>query len=313
MITSTQKWALKVLAPRTKFGCFLWFLPFFVCLFFLGGSLIFLWESLGLGKPKAYVTMPLFWISVHILWRTLFPTTEELKAFWQAEVATALARRIATLERLALGGDPTAAQALGDVYWRRDGPESESKRALHYFDIASTKLPSAKLKAAAIRQELADAEVKRQRAELEAKVPDILDATCPNCAGLLGMSSVKCHHCGALFATTGTGWEPIPITGQTPSVSGALATPFGTHAVRTPFAKPGLRQQSSNPSVKRIARIALWGAHLSLVISVTAIGLGYIDSGLARLIVVAPFLYFAWAACAVAATSARYFNPKKTV
>lgn len=312
-MTSTQKWVLRVLQPRTGWACFFWFLPFVICLFFLGIVLIFLWVALGLGEPSALITTPLFWGSLPLLWRALFLSGKDLKAFWLAEDARVLDRRIALLESLVARGDPAAAQALGDIYRRRGGIESELKRALHYLDLASAKLPSAKLKASAIRQELVDAKVKRQRAELEAKVPGILNATCPNCAGLLGISSVKCHQCGALFATTGTGWEPVPIAVQTPVTSGALAKASIINADSMPLKKPGLPQQSSSRSGKRIARIFLWSAHLCVVVGVLAIALGYPSSGLARLIAVAPLLYLAWVACAISAALPGYFKSKKTV
>lgn len=308
-MTSAQKWVLRVLQPRTSWACFFWFLPFVICQFFLGVVLIFLWVALGFGEPSAIVTTPLFWVSLFLLWKALFLSTKDLKAFWLAEDARVLDRRIASLERSAMRGDPAAAKALGDIYGRRDGAAAELKRALHYLDIASAKLPSAKLKASAIRRELADVEVKKQRAELEAEVPDILNATCPNCAGLLGMSSVKCHHCGALFATAGAGWGPISIAVQIPTDSDLLTKPSAILKVKSPLKKPGLPQQSSNSPARRIAHIFLWSAHLCVVVAVFTIALGYPNAGLARLILVAPFLYFAWA---IATAFAGHFKPRKS-
>lgn len=311
-MNSTQKWVLRVLKPRTRFACFLWFVPVFVVLFILIGGLLALWEYLGLDKPRPSVTTSgLFLASLFTLWKFFFPSGEALEAYWLAEDANHLDQRIAALEKLAMRGDSNAAAALGDIYFTGSGAAPNFLRSLHYFNIASAELPSAKLQATAVRLELADAQAKRQRAELEAKIPDVLDATCPNCAGLLDMSSVKCHQCGAIFATTGAAWGPVPITGQTAAVSNAAAIPSQTNPFGRPSAKTGLREQSSNASVKTIARVALWGAHFCLVVSVLAIGLGYSDSILARLIVVAAFLYLAWAAWAVVAAVAGYFNPQK--
>lgn len=159
-MTSTQKWVLRVPKPRTGGACFFLFLPFVICQFFLGIGLISLGVALGYGEPRASIATPLFSLSLFLLWKALFLSSKDLKAFWLAEDARVLDRRIASLESLVARGDPAAAQALGDIYRRRGGIESELKRALHYLDIASAKLPSAKLKAAAIRQELVDVEVK---------------------------------------------------------------------------------------------------------------------------------------------------------
>ena len=188
------------------------------------------------------------------------------------------------------------------MYMAEDATTSNLQRALYWFDLASAKLPDAERKAIRARQTLADAAFKKQRAELEAKVPESLDATCPNCGELLDISSVKCLNCSAIFSTSGANWRPIPIAGQTSTASSAhlgLATASETKPAGTSTVKLGQSNQSTNYDVKKFARIALWTAHFCLVVSILSIGLDYLDSGFARLIAVAPLFYLVWAVLAI--------------
>ena len=226
---STEQWVVRVLRPRTMFGRFLHFLVAAVCLLFtMGAGILFFSEFLGLGKPRASVTTVLFWGCLFVLWQKLIPGQRKLKAFRTAEEAKERARRIAILEQPAASGDAGAAAALGEIYRSGNGSEQDLQRALRYFDIAAVELASAKRKAAAIREEMAQAEANRLRSELEAKEPDTLDATCPNCKALLCISSVKCGQCGALFFVSEGGWRPIAITPPTPSHSRASSIPSQT-------------------------------------------------------------------------------------
>jgi hypothetical protein len=209
---STEKFVGRVLKPRTMFGRFLHFLAAAFCLFFiLSAGILFLSEYLGLGKPRASVMTGLFWGSLFALWRQFIPSQKELKAFRAAEEAKERTQRVALLERTAADGDTAAAAALAEIYRSGAGGEQDLHRALHYFDVAGVERASAKRKAAAIREEMAQAEADTERAALEAKEPDALDATCPNCSALLGISSAKCKQCGAVFFVSDDGWKPIPI------------------------------------------------------------------------------------------------------
>ena len=229
---STEQWLARVLKPRTMLGRFLHFLVAAIGLLFaLGASVaavLFFSELLGLGKPRASVMTVLFWGGVIALWKKFIPGRQELKAFRTAEEAKGRAQRIAILEQPAASGDAGAAAALGEIYRSGNGAEPDLQRALHYFDIASVELASAKRKAAAIREEIVQAEANRQRSELEAKEPDALDATCPNCKALLGISSAKCRQCGALFFVSEDGWRPVAITRLTPSHASAPSIPSQT-------------------------------------------------------------------------------------
>jgi hypothetical protein len=302
-MTAIQKWVLRVLKPRTRFACFLWFLPLVLCAILLIGSLLFLWEYLGFGKLKGSVaTTVLFWSVVFAVWKIFFPSADELKKFWLTHDADTRTQRIAELEKLASRGDARAACDLGDMCIAEDATSSNLQRALYWFDLASSKLPDAAGKAVRTRQTLADAAIKKQRLELEAKIPESLDATCPNCSELLDITSVKCLKCGAIFSTPGTDWRPIPHGRKSAAVAASnsgAATFSSGQSLSAPDLKPNHNDRSATDGLKRFARIAVWSAHFCLVASILTIGLGYLDSGFARLIVVAPFLYLAWATLAI--------------
>jgi hypothetical protein len=215
-MVSTEKLVARVLKPRTMFGHFIHFLVAAFCMFFvLSAGLLFLSEYLGLGKPRASVMTVLFWGGIFALWRQFIPSQKELKAFRTAEEAKERAQRVALLERTATDGDTAAAAALAEIYRSGAAGERDLHRALHYFDIAGAERASAKRKAAVIREEMAQAQADKERAALEAKEPDALDATCPNCSALLGISSAKCKQCGAVFFVSDDGWKPVPIDAST--------------------------------------------------------------------------------------------------
>lgn len=240
------------------FGRFLHFLAAAACLLFaLSAGIVLFTEFLGLGKPRASVTTVLFWGSLFALWKKFIPSGQELKAFRTAEEAKECAQRIAILEQPAASGDAGAAAALGDIYRGGNGAEQDLQRALHYFDIAAVELSSAKRKAAEIREEMAQAEADRQRAALEAKEPDALDATCPNCNALLGISSAKCKQCGAVFFVSEDGWKPVAIAPATPS--NASAPP----AFAAPSAEP--RSQLNALHTNAVDRLRI-GRNLMLVV-----------------------------------------------
>lgn len=290
-MTAIQKWVLRMLKPRTKFACFLWFLPLVLCALFLTGSLIVLWEYLGFGKLKGSVaTTVLFWSVVFAVWKIFFPNADELKKFWLAHDANIRTQRIAELEKLASRGDARAACDLGDMCMAEYATSSNLQRALHWFDLASAKLPEAERKASSTRQALTNSALRKQRLEIEAKIPELWDATCPNCSELLDTSSVKCLRCGAIFSASGTEWRPIRREVTTLSNPQSQVTLDAKHIQIN---------ESASDDVKRFARIAVWSAHFCLVASIVTIGLGHLDSGFARLIVVSPFLYLVWAALAI--------------
>ncbi|OYU44475.1 MAG: hypothetical protein CFE44_12745 [Burkholderiales bacterium PBB4] len=222
-----DKLAIRIRAPRTRVGYFLRFLGAAACLaFVMGVGIFFYWHVLGFGKPRATLTGALFWTGLFLLWKKIVPSQKSIEDFRRAEEALEQSQRVAELEQSLARGDARAAAALGEIYYCDKFAEQDLQRALHYFDIAAIELPKAKRKATVIRAEIALAEANKRRAELEAKVPDILDASCPNCKALLGISSAKCHQCGALFFVNQGGWTPValPSAQFPPTTSVALAS-----------------------------------------------------------------------------------------
>jgi len=203
----------RLLRPRTLFGRILHFLAAAILWFLVVGTLLVLVQSLGLGKPKASITTPLFLFSLILLWKALVPSGKELRDFREAEQAKDRARREAALQTAAAAGDAKAAIALGDLYRDGLGSQKDLARALHHYEgAAATGSASAQKAVAAAREELAQSEADRRRAALEAEVPAVLDAQCPNCAAPLSASSHKCHSCGAVFFVSADGWQPIPVS-----------------------------------------------------------------------------------------------------
>lgn len=95
-----------------------------------------------------------------------------------------------------------------------------------------------------------------QRKLAEDKLPENLDAICPNCRSLLDRQSLKCHACGAIFGLATSEWKPMAIE-KNSSASLQIAD---QQLQEAEFQHPSL--------MLKFTRFLLWIAHSCTAISI---------------------------------------------